>query len=586
MLRLFKYLRTKEWIMAGAGLLFIVAGVWLDLKLPDYMSEITRLVQTEGSAMTDIWRNGLYMLLCALGSLVTTVAVGFLASRIGAAFSQKLRSELFNRVDSFSMGEINKFSTASLITRSTLDVTQVQMIVTMGLQLIVKAPILAVWAIIKISGKGFEWTLATTVAIAVLLVMFVLVIILVMPRFKKMQTLTDQINRIARENLTGLPVVRAYNAEAYQEAKFEKANAELTETHLFTSRAMAVVMPVMGFIMSGLSMAVYGIGAVLINNAGVAERLTLFSNMVVFSAYSMQIIMAFMMITMLFVILPRAQVSAKRIGEVLDTVPSITDGAVTEGLDGLFGEIEFRHVSFKYPDAAEYVLQDVSFSAGRGETVAFIGSTGSGKSTLINLVPRFYDVTEGAVLVDGIDVRAYKLEALYNKIGYVPQKAFMFSGSVATNVAFGENGREEAAEADIKNAVAVAQGTDFVEKLDGAYSGTVARGGTNISGGQKQRLSIARAVCKSPEIYLFDDSFSALDYKTDRALRTALKKQVRGATSMIVAQRIGTIMDADRIVVLDEGRVVGTGKHKELLETCAVYREIAYSQLSEEELSA
>jgi len=597
MIKIFKYLRTTEWLMIGISLVFIVAGVWLDLRMPEYMATITNIVKTPDdklfaslgilpeNRMAEIWLNGGRMLLCALGSLSAMVAVGFLAAKIGAAFSKRLRSELFNKVDSFSMGEINKFSTASLITRSTNDVTQVQMMVTMGLQMLVKAPILAVWAVIKISGKGFEWTLATGIAVLILVAMMSLILLLVMPKFKKMQKLTDNINRVTRENLTGLPVVRAYNAEKYQEAKFEKANEELTGVTLFTNRAMAVMQSMMPLIMSGLSLAVFWVGAVIINNAAGTETYALFSNMVVFSQYTMQVIMAFMMITMLFIFLPRAAVSVKRINEVLDTESAIKDGTVTGRMPGTNGEVEFRNVSFKYPGAADYVLRDVSFTASPGETVAFIGSTGSGKSTLINLVPRFYDATEGEVSIDGVNVKNYKLESLYNKIGYIPQKAVIFGGTVSSNVAFGEKSGEAASEEDIKAAVRIAQGADFVEKMDGAYSAPVARGGGNVSGGQKQRLSIARAVCKNPEIYIFDDSFSALDYKTDRALRTALKKETRSATSLIVAQRIGTIMDADKIVVLDEGRVAGIGKHKELLKTCRVYKEIAMSQLSEEELA-
>ena len=439
---------------------------------------------------------------------------------------------------------------------------------------------------VKNRWKGFEWTLATGVTVAIVVLTFSLIIILVTPKFKKMQTLTDNINRVTRENLTGLPVVRAYNAEAYQEAKFEKVNNELTNTALYTSRAMAILLPVIGLVINVMSLVIYWIGAILINNAGAAVRLDLFSSMVVFSSYALQILLAFMMMTILFILLPRAQVSAKRINEVLDTEPTIKDGTVNKGLDGQQGEVEFRNVSFKYPGAAAYVLQNVSFSASKGETIAFIGSTGSGKSTLINLIPRFYDVTAGTVLVDGVDVRDYKLESLYNKIGHIPQKAVMFSGTVTSNVAFGKNGTEEVTEDDIKNAVRIAQGADFVEKMDDTYNAPITRGGTNVSGGQKQRLSIARAVCKKPEIYIFDDSFSALDYKTDRMLRTMLKRETQGVTSLIVAQRIGTIMDADKIIVLDEGKVVGVGKHKELLKTCSVYREIAMSQLSEEELVA
>jgi ATP-binding cassette subfamily B protein len=590
MMKILRYFSPKEWAATGISLIFIVIQVWLDLKLPEYMAEITRLVETKGSAISDVLLNGKYMLLCTLGSLLTVVAVGFFASRIGASFSQRLRSMLFDRVGSFSMNEINKFSTASLITRSTNDITQVQMFVTMGLA-IIKAPILAVWAVYKISGKGFEWTFATGVAVSILLLIFGILLTLVIPKFRKMQTLTDNLNRVTRENLTGLPVIRAYNAEEYQCVRFEKANEELTDTQLYASRAMAAMMPAIGLIMNGMLLAIYWIGAILINSASPAEKLPLFANMIVFSSYSMQLIMAFMMITMLFIMLPRAQVSAKRIAEVLDTEPSIRDGEQAEQDPARKGEVEFRNVSFKYPGAADYVLKDVSFSARQGETIAFIGSTGSGKSTIINLISRFYDATEGMILIDGVNVQNYRLESLYNKIGYIPQKAVIFSGTVASNVAFGEdgNGRTPNDNEDIndglKDAVMTAQGTDFVENMAGAYNAEIARDGANISGGQKQRLAIARAVYKKPEIFLFDDSFSALDYKTDRALRTALAREMQGVTSMIVAQRIGTIMDADRIVVLNEGRVMGIGTHKELLGGCEVYREIAMSQLSEEELA-
>jgi len=584
MLKILKRLNAKEWAQVGISLIFIVLQVWLDLKLPDYMSEITQLTQTPGSALGEIWTAGGKMLLCALGSLASAIAVGFLASRIAASLSRRLRSMLFNQVDSFSMEEINRFSTASLITRSTNDVTQIQMLVTLGLQMIVKAPIMAVWAVTKIAGKGMEWTITTGITLALLMGLIALVMIFVMPKFRKMQVLTDNLNRVTRENLTGLRVVHAYNAEGYQEEKFEKANQELTATHLFTSRGMAILMPVMTTMMSGLSLAIYWIGAYLINAAAMTEKLTLFSNMVVFSSYAMQVIMAFVMMVMIFIMLPRAAVSARRINEVLDTEPTIRDGHAKEGKPGMEGEIAFRHVSFRYPGAADYVLHDVSFQVHRGETVAFIGSTGSGKSTLINLVPRFFDVTEGEVLVDGVNVKDYKEEALYNKIGYVPQKAVLFKGTVASNVGYGDNGREEPTEEDIRTAVRIAQGADFVEKMEGQYHADISQGGTNVSGGQKQRLAIARAVCRKPEIYIFDDSFSALDYKTDRILRSVLKQETAGVTSMIVAQRIGTIMDADQIIVLDEGRVVGKGTHRELLDTCDVYREIAMSQLSEEEL--
>ena len=584
MLKIFKYLKPKEWLMAGASLIFIIAQVWLDLKLPDFMSEVTRLTQSPDSAMGDIWLNGSYMLLCALGSLMAAIIVGYFAAKIAAVFSQRLRSLLFNKVESFSMEEINRFSTSSLITRSTNDITQVQMLVVMGLQLIVKAPITAVWAITKIAGKGFEWSIVTGVAVMIVLMMVTFLMIFVMPKFKKMQTLTDNITRVTRENLTGLRVVRAYNAEGYQENKFESANKELTDTQLFTNRAMAVMMPVMTVIMSGLSLAIYWVGAYLIDAAGAMDRLDIFSNMVVFSSYAMQIIMSFMMLVMMFIMLPRASVSAKRINEVLDTQPHILDGDKTEGKPDVTGEVEFRSVSFKYPDAAEPVLQDINFTVKQGETVAFIGSTGSGKSTLINLVPRFFDITGGEVLIDGVNVKDYKLESLLNKIGYVPQKAVLFKGTVSSNVGYGDNGIDDFSEDEVKWAVNIAQGAGFVEKMDNQYEASISQGGTNISGGQKQRLAIARAVCRRPEIYIFDDSFSALDYKTDRVLRSVLKKQTAGVTSLIVAQRIGTIMDADKIIVLDEGKIVGQGTHKELLRDCAVYKEIAMSQLSEEEL--
>jgi ATP-binding cassette subfamily B protein len=584
MLKIFKYLNPKEWLMASISLIFIVTQVWLELQMPDYMSEITKLTQTPGSAMSEIWIAGGFMLLCALGSLVGAIIVGYLAARIAASFSQRLRSMLFNKVESFSMEEINHFSTSSLITRSTNDITQVQMLVTMALQLIIKAPIMAVWAVTKIAGKGFEWSIATGMTVGIMMVMVTILMILVFPKFRKMQILTDNITRVTRENLTGLRVVRAYNAEGYQEDKFDTANEELTSTQLFTNRAMAVMMPVFTMLMSGLTLAIYWIGAHMINAAGAMDTLNIFSNMVVFSQYAMMVIMSFIMLVMMFIMLPRASVSAKRINEVLDTEPTIIDGSLIEGKPGLKGEVTFNRVSFKYPDAAEYVLKDVSFTAKHGETVAFIGSTGSGKSTLINLIPRFFDATEGEVLIDGINVREYKLEALYNKIGYVPQKAVLFKGTVGSNVGYGDNGVDDFADDEVKWAVGIAQGADFVEKMEGGYDADIAQGGKNISGGQKQRLAIARAVCRRPDIYIFDDSFSALDYKTDSVLRKTLKSNTAGITSLIVAQRIGTIMDADQIIVLDEGKVVGKGTHKELLRDCAVYKEIAMSQLSEEEL--
>ncbi len=585
MLKILKRLSGKEWLQAGISLLFIVSQVWLDLKLPDYMSEITRLTQTEGSALADIWTAGGYMLLCALGSVAASVVVGFFAARIAASFSRRLRSNLYDKVDAFSMNEISHFSTASLITRSTNDITQIQLFITMGLQMIVKAPIMAVWAITKIAGKGLEWTEATGVTLLIMIAMIAILMSLALPKFKKMQTLTDNLNRATMENLTGLRVVRAYNAEDFQQAKFEVANAELTNAQLFTSRAMAVMMPMMTLLMSGLTLSIYWIGAYLIDAAGMMDKITLFSNMVVFSAYAMQVIMSFMMLVMIFILLPRASVSAARINEVLNTEPTILEGDQTAGKPGMTGAVEFRNVNFRYPGAADDALHDISFSVGQGETIAFIGSTGSGKTSLINLIPRFFDATGGEVLVDGRNVREYTQEALNNKIGFVPQKAVLFAGTVESNVRYGDNGRAPATLEDVKRAVKIAQSTDFVENMEGQYEAQVAQRGTNLSGGQKQRLSIARAVCRKPEIYIFDDSFSALDYQTDRQLRTMLKKETAGVTSMIVAQRIGTILDADRIVVLDEGSVVGIGTHKELLKTCEVYREIAMSQLSEEELA-
>lgn len=584
MINLLKRLKKAEWLQVFASLIFIVAQVWLDLKLPDYMSEITRLTQIPGSDMADIWAAGAKMLICALGSLVSAVTVGFFAARIAASFSQRLRSLLFSKVDSFSMEEINRFSTDSLITRSTNDITQVQMLITMGLQMLIKAPIMAVWAITKIAGKGYEWTVATGIAVGIMIVVIGTIMMFIMPKFKKMQSLTDNLNRVTRENLTGLRVVRAYNAEHYQEEKFEQANYELTATQLYTNRGMAIMMPMMATLMSGLSLAIYWIGANLINAAQAMDRLTIFSNMVVFSSYAVQVIMSFMMLVMIFILLPRASVSAKRINEVLETKPVIIDGTKKDGEMGVEGTIEFRNVSFQYPGAADYVLENISFQANKGETVAFIGSTGSGKSTLISLIPRFYDATKGEILVDGVNVKDYTQDSLHNKIGYVPQKAVMFRGTVSSNVAFGDNGKKKPLPEEIKSAVRTAQGSEFVENMEHQYEAEIAQGGTNVSGGQKQRLAIARAVCRKPEIYIFDDSFSALDYKTDRVLRSALKKESKGATSLIVAQRIGTIMDADQIIVLDEGKIVGKGTHRELLQTCSVYREIAMSQLSQEEL--
>lgn len=597
MLKIIKYLGRKELIQIAIAVVFIVSQVWLDLKIPEYMSEVTVLVQTPGSTVADIWHEGQFMLLCALGSIIAAIIVGFLAARVAASFAQQLRSRMFRRVDDFSMEEINRFSIASLITRSTNDVTQVQMFITMGLQIMVKAPIMAVWAMSKIYGKGTEWTIATGVAVLILVIMIGLVTLIVMPKFRMMQELTDNINKVTRENLIGLRDIRAYNAEDYQQNKFTLANDALTNTHLFTSRAMAMIMPMMAIMMSGISLAIYWIGAYMINGASAGDRLTIFSNMVVFSSYAMQVIMSFMMMSMIFMMMPRATVAAKRINEVLDTLPTILDGSyqslaksgtgVTKAKinKDLAGQVVFENVYFKFPDAADYVLEDISFTANPGETVAFIGSTGSGKTSLVNLIPRFYDVTEGRVLVSGLDVRDYPKADLFDKIGYVPQRAVVFSGTLASNVAYGERGGQAPSMDEVKEAVAIAQSQDFVEKLDGAYEAEIAQEGKNLSGGQRQRISIARAIARRPEIYIFDDSFSALDYKTDRKLRTALRQETAGVTSLIVAQRIGTIMDADQIFVLDEGRIVGRGQHRDLLKSCQVYREIAMSQLSEEELT-
>lgn len=552
--------------------------------MPDYMSEITTLVQTEGSAMSDILIAGGKMLACALGSFAASIVAAVCAARIAANFAATLREKLFDQVQSFSMAEIGKFSTASLITRSTNDVMQVQMLIVMGLQVLLKAPIMAVWAIFKIAGKSWQWTMSTGVAVAVLLLIVVVCIIVAMPKFRQLQKLTDDINRVTRENLTGLNVIRAYNAEGYQEDKFEDANQRLTKTQLFANRTMAFLMPSIQMVMSGLTLAVYWIGAYLVENAQMADKLPIFSDMIVFSQYAMQVVMAFMMLVMIFIILPRASVAAKRILEVLNTHSSIQDGSVTQSKPGMKGEIEFRNVSFRYPDADGDVLQNITFTAHQGETVALIGATGCGKSTVINLIPRFYDATQGQVLVDGVDVREYNQHALRDKIGYVSQKSILFSGTVASNVAYGDNGKPSSEE-EVAQAVRTAQAEEFVLKMPEKYDGYIAQGGSNLSGGQKQRLSIARAVCRHPEIFIFDDSFSALDYKTDRTLRETLQKECGDSTRIIVAQRIGTIRDADKIIVLEEGKIAGMGKHDQLMDSCPVYQQIALSQLSKEELA-
>jgi len=589
MLRILKHLRWKEWLLVAACVVLIVGQVQLDLALPDYMSEITRLVQTEGSQMSDILLAGGKMLLCALGSMLLTVCTTFFTAQIASRFSARLRGEMYRKVVGFSNEEINRFSTASLITRTTNDISQLQMFFSFGMQSLIKAPIMAFIAVGKISTKSWKWSLLTGGVIAFVCVLLVFIMLYAVPRMKKMQTLTDNLNRITRENLTGLQVVRAYNAENYQEGKFAKANEEMTRNSQQANIAMSVMNPGMNLAMNGLTLGIYWIGAALISAiavtspAAMMERIGLFSDMVVFMQYAMQVIMAFLMLVMIFVMLPRVTVSAGRVNEVLDTKARIVDGKETQGKPGMKGEIEFRDVSFRYPDADGDTIHHISFTAHHGQTVALIGATGCGKSSIINLIPRLYDATSGQVLVDGVDVRDYTQDALRSKIGFVPQKAFLFSGTVSSNVGYGEDNASDAA---IRKAVAVAQAAEFVESPEVGYSGTVAQGGSNFSGGQKQRLSIARAVARDPEILVFDDSFSALDYKTDHALRQALREQTSGTTNIIVAQRIGTIRDADCILVIEDGAIVGKGTHRELMESCKVYQEIAYSQLSKEELAS
>ncbi len=583
MIELLKRLDKKDIIYAIICIVFIVLQVWLDLKMPDYMSEITVLVQTEGSKMQDILINGGYMVLCALGSFAFAVIAGYLAATISSNFSKNLRKEIFDKVESIDTEEVKQFSTSSLITRTTNDVTQVEMLIAIGLQLLIKAPITAVWAVTKILNKSWQWSALTGVAVVILLSVIITLMIIVIPRFKRVQKLIDKLNGVTRENLTGIRVVRAFNAEDYQEEKFNKVNTDLTDLQLYNQKKFAIMSPVMYMIMYCLTLAIYFVGAYLIENSVMADKIEIFGNMVVFSSYAMQVIMSFLMLAMIFMILPRAQVSANRINEVLDTKESIKEGSF-DGKTEEVGTVEFKNVSFRYPDADEYLLRNISFKANKGETVAFIGSTGSGKSTLINLIPRFYDATDGEVLVDGVNVKEYTEEALNNKLGYVPQKAVMFNGTVNYNIAYGDNGKGEISEKKIKEAAKVAQASEFVEKMDDKYETHIAQGGTNVSGGQKQRLAIARAIARDPEIYIFDDSFSALDYKTDSVLRRELKNYTKDATSLIVAQRIGTIMNADKIIVLDSGKCVGMGTHRELLKNCEVYKKIALSQLSKEEL--
>ena len=586
MFKLFKNFGKKDIAVMLICIILIVLQVWLELKMPDYMSEITVLVQTEGSQMSDILANGGYMMACAFGSLVSAIIVGYLVANLAATLSMKIRKKLFTKVENLAMNEVKGFSTSSLITRTTNDITQIQMLVAMGLQMAIKAPITAVWAVTKILNKSWQWSAITGVGVIILMAVIIAIMFVVVPKFKIVQKLTDKLNGVTRENLTGIRVVRAFNAEEYQENKFEKANKDLTNQQMFNQKAFALLSPVMYLVMYFLTLSIYYVGAHLINDANFAEKITLFGNMVVFSSYAMQVIMAFLMLAMIFMMYPRAQVSAKRINEVLDTDITIKDGKIDKDTNNIKGEVEFKNVSFKYPDADDYVLENISFKANKGETVAFIGSTGSGKSTLINLVSRFYDATSGEVLVDGINIKEYKQEFLHTKLGYVSQKAVIFNDTVANNISYGDNGKGKISEEKIKKAIEVAQAKEFVEKMEDGYNTDMAEGGTNVSGGQKQRLSIARAIARDPEIYIFDDTFSALDYKTDSILRKALKDYTKNATILIVAQRIGTIMNADKIVVLDEGKIVGIGKHKELLQKCDVYKQIALSQLTKEELDA
>lgn len=584
MIKLLKKLTKKDWLFVFISVLLIVFQVWLELKMPDYMSNITQLVQTKGADIKDILREGSYMLLCALGSLLSAGIVGYFISGIAASFSFNVREAIFKKVLNLDTSEIKNFSTSSLITRTTNDITQVEMLLGMGLQLMIKAPITAVWAVTKILGKSLEWSMATAVAVIILITTIIILMIIVMPRFKIVQNLIDKINSVTRENLTGIRVVRAFNAEKYQEDKFNKVNNDLTNTQMFNQKAFNILSPMMNIVMHTLTLSIYFIGALLIDKALMGDKIVLFGDMIVFSSYAMQVIMAFLMLAMIFMMLPRANVSAKRINEVLDTEVTIEDGKVTKNKNGLRGTVEFKNVSFKYPDADEYILENISFTANEGDTVAFIGSTGSGKSTLINLIPRFYDATEGEILVNGINVKGYKEEYLHNIVGYVPQKAVMFSGTIESNITYGKSILGKPDKKKINEALKVSQAYEFVSKLDKKEKSHIAQGGTNVSGGQKQRLSIARIIARSPEIYIFDDSFSALDYKTDSVLRKELKKYTKKATNLIVAQRIGTIMNADKIIVLDKGKCVGMGTHSELMKTCEVYKEIALSQVTKEEL--
>ena len=578
MLKLFKNINKKELLFVILAILFVVIQVKLDLKLPDYMSNITKLVQTEGT-VKEIFNLGLEMLGIAFLSLGTSFIVGFFATYLASHFGMKTRGKIYRKVFELSESEIKEFSVPSLITRTTNDVGQIQMLISFGLQALIKAPIMATFAIIKIAGKNFNFSLITIIAVVILLILIITVISIVIPKFKIVQKLTDNLNRITRENLTGIRVIRAFNAEEYQNKKFEDANSALTNTQLFNQKVLGIIGPVMTLVTSSLTLAIYFVGAFLINEANMFDKITIFSDMVVFSSYAMQVIISFMMLVVIFLIYPRASVSAKRILEVLMKETSIKGGKIKKSES--LGTIEFKNVSFKYPDAEEALINDISFKINKGETVAFIGGTGSGKSTVVNLIPRFYDVTSGSILVDDIDIRKYKLETLYDKIGYVPQRAVMFSKSVRDNVSYG---KKKVSDKIINDALAVSQSLEFVNKMENGVDSLIARGGTNVSGGQKQRLSIARSIAKKPEFYIFDDTFSALDNETDLRLRKELKKYTKDTTTIIVASRIGTIINADKIIVLDSGRIVGIGTHLELLKSCQVYQEIAKSQLNEEEL--
>lgn len=582
MIKIFKYLNKKQIFQIFLSLILIVASVYLDLKIPDYMANITMYVQSPGHTVSEIISEGKWMVLCALASLVTTIIIGYLSALISSSFSRDLRSRIFSKVESFSQKDINDFSTASLITRSTNDITQIQMVIVVGLQMLIKAPIMAIWAITKIYNKGFEWTLATAIAVIILIIFVAIVMFLVMPKFRMMQTLTDNINRVLRENLTGLSVIRAYNSESYREAKFTEANEELTNTQLFTSKIMATLFPTINLTMSILTLVIYFIGASLINQANLMDKYTLFSDMVVFSSYAMQVIMSFIMMSMIFIMLPRAEISTKRINEVLDTKLSIVGGLGKKSDENYPYAIEFDNVSFKYQDSEQYILKDIDLRVRKGEKVAIIGSTGSGKSTILNLLMRFYDSTEGKILIEGVDIKDYRLKSLYNKLGPVLQKSFLFKGDIKSNISFGSENYDIER---IKKAADIAQASEFIDKYEDKYDYEITQLGKNVSGGQKQRLAIARAIYKNPDIYLFDDSFSALDFKTDRDLRNKLKENYPESTIVVVAQRVGSIMDSDQIIVLDKGEIVGLGKHTDLLKTCDVYSEIAHSQLSEEELN-